>query len=190
MCWWLQRRLAHQRPTQAQARSAGPSRRSCTDVICCVLFLLFLLGYTALGIVGEFPAAPRGWRLGAVTRERRFPCCSPRCPCRPSGDCVSVSSVGVWRPPASPLPQELHGGLLRHGGQQVSTPAGGEGGMGQGPPSAALSSLPCGRLAYEAPQLQGDVEPGSGAQALDFGSGLGLPTQVLAVWPCKVLGLI
>lgn len=62
--------------------------------------------------------------------------------------------------------------------------------MGRGPPSATLSSLPCGQLAYEAPQLRGDVEPGSGAQALDFGNGLGLPTWVLAVWPCRVLSLI
>lgn len=45
--------------------------------------------------------------------------------------CVSVSSLAVWRPPASPLPQELYWGLLRHGNKQVSEEEGQErGGVG------------------------------------------------------------
>lgn len=100
------------------------SPRSCTDVICCVLFLLFILGYIVVGIVGEFPAAQSwggGWK--AITQGGTIPMAAPYSPC-PSPLvillCVSVSSLGVWRPPASPLPQELYWGLLWHRGEQVS----------------------------------------------------------------------
>lgn len=67
--------------------------------------------------------------------------------------CVSVSSLGVWRPPASPLPQELYWGLLRDRGKQVSMKARRGGrremrwGMGRGPLHFSLpeshQSRPC-----------------------------------------------
>ena len=39
------------------------SPRSCTDIICCVLFFLFILGYIAVGILGEFLAG-QSWGSG------------------------------------------------------------------------------------------------------------------------------
>ena len=38
------------------------SPRSCTDIICCVLFFLFILGYIAVGLVGEFLAV-QSWAV-------------------------------------------------------------------------------------------------------------------------------
>ena len=39
------------------------SPRSCTDIICCVLFFFFILGYIAVGILGEFLAG-QSWASG------------------------------------------------------------------------------------------------------------------------------
>lgn len=59
--------------------------RSCTDVICCVLFLVFILGYIVVGIVGELTAA-QGWSHGGRreeghTRSTYFP--NPQAPALP-----------------------------------------------------------------------------------------------------------
>ncbi|XP_014389996.1 PREDICTED: choline transporter-like protein 4 [Myotis brandtii] len=48
------------KPVKHDPSFRGPIKsRGCTDVICCVLFLLFLLGYTALGIVAWVYGDPR-----------------------------------------------------------------------------------------------------------------------------------
>ncbi|XP_070274988.1 choline transporter-like protein 4 [Myotis yumanensis] len=51
---------AYGKPVKHDPSFRGPIKsRGCTDVICCVLFLLFLLGYTALGIVAWVYGDPR-----------------------------------------------------------------------------------------------------------------------------------
>ncbi|XP_036269939.1 choline transporter-like protein 4 isoform X3 [Pipistrellus kuhlii] len=51
---------AYGQPLKHDPSFRGPIKsRGCTDVICCVLFLLFLLGYAALGVVAWLYGDPR-----------------------------------------------------------------------------------------------------------------------------------
>ncbi|XP_066119265.1 choline transporter-like protein 4 [Saccopteryx bilineata] len=51
---------AYGKPVKYDPSFRGPIKnRSCTDVICCVLFLLFILGYIAVGIVAWVYGDPR-----------------------------------------------------------------------------------------------------------------------------------
>ncbi|XP_060045467.1 choline transporter-like protein 4 [Erinaceus europaeus] len=51
---------AHGKPAKYDPSFRGPIKnRSCTDVICCVLFLLFILGYIVVGIVAWVYGDPR-----------------------------------------------------------------------------------------------------------------------------------
>nr|KAF6276773.1 solute carrier family 44 member 4 [Myotis myotis] len=51
---------AYGKPVKHDPSFRGPIKsRGCTDVICCVLFLLFLLGYAALGVVAWAYGDPR-----------------------------------------------------------------------------------------------------------------------------------
>ncbi|XP_054578457.1 choline transporter-like protein 4 isoform X2 [Eptesicus fuscus] len=51
---------AYGKPVKHDPSFRGPIKsRGCTDVICCVLFLLFLLGYAALGVVAWVYGDPR-----------------------------------------------------------------------------------------------------------------------------------
>ncbi|XP_038409505.1 choline transporter-like protein 4 isoform X2 [Canis lupus baileyi] len=54
------RNEAYGKPAKYDPSFRGPIRnRSCTDVICCVLFLLFILGYIVVGIVAWVYGDPR-----------------------------------------------------------------------------------------------------------------------------------
>ncbi|XP_006154360.1 choline transporter-like protein 4 [Tupaia chinensis] len=51
---------AHGKPVKYDPSFRGPIKnRSCTDVICCVLFLVFILGYIVVGIVAWVYGDPR-----------------------------------------------------------------------------------------------------------------------------------
>ncbi|XP_045651582.1 choline transporter-like protein 4 isoform X1 [Ursus americanus] len=51
---------AHGKPAKYDPSFRGPIRnRSCTDIICCVLFLAFILGYIVVGIVAWVYGDPR-----------------------------------------------------------------------------------------------------------------------------------
>lgn len=105
------------------------SPRSCTDIICCVLFFLFILGYIAVGILGEFLAG-QSWGSGwgtLLSQGGTIPWLFPlKSVCPAPGDvsaCLYLQP-GCTETPNKSSTQELHGGLLRDRGKQVSKKTG------------------------------------------------------------------
>lgn len=92
--------------TEAPTLTLSLAPRGCTDIICCVFLLLAIVGYVAVGIIGEWrrerdsgfwgerEATASGSGVGLMLRRGR--------------QCLSVSgflhSLDPWRPSKGDLP--------------------------------------------------------------------------------------